>query len=84
MHRSGAPGRTFAAVCASGVLPAGAVVAAPVAHYLTRVRVFFDAGQRRAVFEVPTHVRQREQPTRVLDMRLLRVDDPVTVSVTVR
>jgi hypothetical protein len=59
MHRSGAPGRTFAAVCASGVLLAGAVVAAPVVDYLTRVRVFFDAGQRRAVFEVPTHVRQR-------------------------
>ena len=55
----------------------------PLADYLQRVQVFVDAGQRRAVFEVPTRLRQQEQPARVLGMRRRRGDDPATVSVTV-
>jgi hypothetical protein len=55
----------------------------PLATYLRRVRVFFEPGQRRAVFEVPTVARQRAQPVRVLGMRLVSGDEPATVSVTV-
>jgi hypothetical protein len=54
----------------------------PLARYLKYSGIFFEAGRRRGVLEIPTRVLRREQGERTLRLRLPGEPGPPAVTVT--